>query len=81
MELEGSLPFQLPATSPYPKPDQSTLRSPIPLPEDPSLYYPSIYTCFFQAVSFIQVFPPKPCMHFSSPPNMLHAPPISFFLV
>jgi hypothetical protein len=52
MELEGSLPLQVPVTCPYPKPDQSIPCSPIPLPEDPSSYYPSFYTCFFQVDSF-----------------------------
>jgi hypothetical protein len=32
-------------------------------------------------VSFPQVSPPTPCMHHSSPPYMLHALPISFFLI
>jgi len=30
-------------------------------------------------VSFPQVCPPKPCIHLSSPPYVLHASPISFF--
>ena len=34
---------------------------PIPLPKDPSEYYP-IYACVFQVVSFPQVSPPKPYM-------------------
>ena len=25
--------------------------------------------------------PPKPCLHLSSPPYVLHAPPTSFFLI
>ena len=37
MEPEGSLLcLQVPGTCPYPKPDQSSLCPPIPLPEDPS---------------------------------------------
>ena len=32
----------------------------------------------FKVVSFPQGSPPKPCMHLSSPPYMLHASPISF---
>ena len=41
MEPEGFLPhLQVPATCPYPEPDQSIPRLPIPHPEDPSLYYP-----------------------------------------
>ena len=34
------------------------------------------YTWVFQVVSFHQVFPPKPCIYFSSPPYMPHAPAI-----
>jgi hypothetical protein len=30
-------------------------------------------------VSFPQVSPPKPCTRLYSPPDVLHAPPISFF--
>ena len=29
----------------------------------------------------LKVSPPKPCTHLSSPPNVLHAPPISFFSI
>jgi hypothetical protein len=37
MEPEGSLPHsQVPATCPYPEPDQSSPRLPIPIPEDPA---------------------------------------------
>ena len=37
MEPEGSLPrLQEPAICPYPKSDQSSYMSPIPLPEDQS---------------------------------------------
>jgi len=37
MELVGPLPHsQVPATYPYPKPDQSSPSSPIPLTEDPT---------------------------------------------
>jgi hypothetical protein len=50
MEPEGSLPHsQVPATCPYPEParsnpDRSNPYPHIPLPEDPSYYYPPIYT-------------------------------------
>ena len=54
---------------------------PIPLPVDPSEYYPPIYDWVFQVVSFLQVSPPNPCMHLSSLPYVLHALTISFFLV
>jgi hypothetical protein len=43
--------------------------SPISLPEDPSTYYPPIYTWFFQVISFPQVSPPKSCIHLFSPPT------------
>ena len=45
-----------------------------PLPEDLCCYYPPIYAWVFQAVSFHQASAPKPCMHHSSPPHVLHAP-------
>jgi hypothetical protein len=54
---------------------------PIPLPEDPSQYYLSIYVCDFQAVSFPQVSPPIPCLHISSSSYVLHAELISFFSI
>ena len=45
MEPKGSLPHsQAPATCPYPEPARSSPYTQIPLPEDPSKYYPSIYT-------------------------------------
>ena len=53
----------------------------IPIPEDPSKYYPPIYACVFQIVTFPQVSQSKPCTHLSSPPNMLHVPLISCFSV
>jgi hypothetical protein len=44
MESEGSLPHsQVPANCPYPEPDRSSPYPKIPLPEDPSQYYPPIY--------------------------------------
>ena len=70
MGPEGSLPHsQLPATCPFPEPDQSSPCLPIPLPKDPSYYCPPIYAWVFQVVSFPHVSPPKPCMHLSSPYN------------
>ena len=50
----------------------------IPLLEDPSLYYHSIYAWVFRVVSFPQFSPPKSCIHLSSPPHVLHAPPIHY---
>jgi hypothetical protein len=37
------------------------------LPEDSSKYYHPIYARIFKVVSVPQVFPPKPCVHLSSP--------------
>jgi len=78
MEPEGSLPrLQVPATSPYPEPYQSSTYTPshvmnilfnIILPSN---------TWNFQVVSSPQVSPPKHSMHFFSIPYVLHAPPIS----
>ena len=76
MEPDGSLPHsQVPTTCPYPEPALFNSFIPIPHPEDPSYYYPSIYAWVFQVVSFLQVSPPKPCLHRSSPPYVLHARP------
>jgi len=53
MEPEGSLPHsQVPASCPYPDPDQSSPCPHITLPEDPSQYYPPIYAWVFQVASF-----------------------------
>jgi hypothetical protein len=58
MEPEGSLLHsQLSATSTYPEPALAIPYPPIPLPVDPSSYYP-IYACVSQVVSFPQVSPP-----------------------
>jgi len=35
---------------------------------DPRRYYPTIYTCDFHIVSFLQPSPPKPSKNFSSQP-------------
>jgi hypothetical protein len=57
------------------------LQTPIRSTEDPFKYYPPIYTWVSPVVSFTQVSPPKPCRHFYSSPYVLHAAPISFFLI
>ena len=66
MEPEGSLPVY---RSPPPVPILSHINPvygpPIPLPEYPSSYYPSIYAWVFQVISFPQVSPPKSCIHLS----------------
>jgi len=82
MEPEGLLSHsQVPATCPYPEPAQSSPSPHIPLPEDPSQYYPPIYAWVSPVVSFVQVSQPKPCTRLSPPPYALHAPPISFFTI
>jgi len=74
MEPEGSLPHsQVPATCLCPESARSRPYPHIPLPDDPSLYYPPIYAWFSQAVSFPQVSPPKLCICLSSHPYALHA--------
>jgi len=45
---------------PCPEPGRFNPCPHIPLPEDPSQYYPPIYTRDFLVTSFPQVFPPKP---------------------
>jgi len=70
LEPESSLPHsQAPATCSYPEPARSSPYPHIPLPENPSYYYPPIYTLVSQVVSFPQVSPPKPCIHLSYPPT------------
>ena len=66
--------WQDPATGLRPEPDEARLRIFV-------IHYPPIYTYIFQAVSFLQVFPPTLCMHYSSPPCMPHFPPASFTLM
>ena len=47
VEPEGSLPHsQLPTACPHPEPARSNPYPHIPLPEDPSYYYPAIYAWF-----------------------------------
>ena len=41
----------------------------------------SIYAWVFKLVSFPQISPPKSCICLSSPPYVLHVPPISFFSI
>jgi hypothetical protein len=63
------------------KPTSSNPYSHIPLPEDPSLYFPPIYVWVSEVVSYLQVSPPKPCIFLSSPntcymPHPSHSSPI-----
>ena len=77
MEPEGSLPYSQESTScPYPDPDQSS-----PCPPSHLILNPPTYAWLFQVVAFPQVSPLKPCIYLSSPPYVLNAPPISFFLI
>ena len=59
--------LQVSVTCPTPEPDKSSPCTPIPLPEDPSWYYPHIYPRLFQLVSYQPGSPPKPFMHLFSP--------------
>ena len=60
MEPQDSLTHpQVPVTCPCPQPHRSSPYHLIPLPENPSEYYPPIYTWVFQVVCFPQVSPPK----------------------
>jgi len=58
---------KLPSTSPYPESDWSSSYFLLRHFEDPSEYYPPIYSCVFQVGSSSQVSPPKPCINFSVP--------------
>jgi hypothetical protein len=49
----------------YPELPQSSQYPHIPLPGDPSSYYPPIYAWVSTAVSFPQAPPPKPCIYLS----------------
>jgi hypothetical protein len=82
VEPEGSLPHsQVPSTCPYPEPVRSSPYPHIPIPDDPSKYYPPIYVRVSQVNSFPQVSPPKHNTHIFSPTNALHAPLISFLSI
>jgi hypothetical protein len=64
MEPEGSLPLiQVPANCPSPGPDKSSPCPPNLLAEGSSQYYSPIYAWVIQTPSFLQLSPPKPCMH------------------
>jgi hypothetical protein len=82
MEPEVSLPHsQVSATCPYTELALSSPYPHIPFHEDPSYYYPPIYDWFSQVTSYLQLFLLKPCVHLSSTPYALHAPPIPFFSI
>ena len=70
---------QAPTTCHYPEPDKSNPGLLIPFLENPFQYYSSIYAYIFQVVSFPHVSPPKLCRHFSYPPYLLLASPVTIF--
>jgi len=78
MEPKGSLLHsQLPVTFPYPEPVRSGPCPHIPLPAGPPyIIIPSSPGCSKWSLS-PQISLPKPCVHLSSPPYVLHPPPIS----
>jgi hypothetical protein len=59
----------------------NSVHAPIPVSEDPSKYYLPIYVWVFHAPPFLQVSLPKPCMHLSSSPYVLHVPSVPFFSI
>ena len=73
--------IHVPATYPYPETDQCSPYSSNPLLEDSSWFYLLIQAWVLQVVSFLQVSPPKPSMHLSYPPYVLHGPPMPFFSI
>jgi len=78
MGPESSLPHsQEPTTSLHSERGYSSPR-PFPFPKDPFYYYAPFYACVLRMVPFIQCSPPKPCLHLSFPPFVLHFPPFLF---
>jgi hypothetical protein len=72
IEPVGSIPnSQELSTCSYPEPDQSSPHHPIPPLQDPPTY-----VLVFVVVSFPLNFPPVTYTRSSSPPFMLHNPPI-----
>jgi len=77
---EGSLMHsQVTATYTYTEPVRSSPYPHITPPEDPDLYYPPIYTCVSQVVSFPQVSTPKYYIHLSSHAACMVIVKIPFF--
>ena len=73
--------LQEPATCPYPKPDQSSPCTPSHfLKSHLNIILPSMpeFSKWFLSFMFLHQ---TSCIHLSSPPYMLHAPPISFFSI
>ena len=68
---------EVPATCPYPEPDQSS-----PCTQTTSWWSILILSSHLRLglpSGFPQVFPRKPCIHISSPPYVLHVQSIAFF--
>ena len=81
MEPKGSLPHsQVPANRPYPEPHRSGPCPHIPLLEDPSQYYPSIYPGPSKW-SLSLTFSHQTLYTHLLCPYVLHHPPTSFFLI
>ena len=79
METKASLPHsQEPATSPYPEPDWSSPCPPSHFLKIHLIILPSMPRSSKWSLSLSCVSPPKPCERLSSPPFVLHSPPISF---
>jgi hypothetical protein len=82
MESEGSLPCsQQPTTCPYPKPDQ-----PSPRPTKPTFLRLILILSFhllliFHVITFLQVYPPNPCMQLLSHPQIRAIWPTHFILL
>ena len=68
-------------TCPYPEPDRSSPCPHIPLHEDSSQYYRSVYAWVSQDVFFLSGFPTKILYTPSSRPHVLYAQPNSFFSI
>jgi hypothetical protein len=82
MEPEGSIPCsQEPSTGPYPEPYQSNPHHPILSTKIHfSIVHPPTSWSSQRFLSF-WLSPPISYMHSSSPPFVLHTPPISSFLI
>jgi len=75
MEPEGSSPYsQLPTTCPYPEPNPSSPHNLLPIPEDPSEYYPPTSIWVSPMVCFPQISHQK-SVHPSPLPHTHHMPP------
>jgi len=61
METESPSPYpHVPATCPYPEPTPSSLHDPLELPEDPSQYYPPIFSLTSSDIKQVPASHPAP---------------------